>query len=206
LFKIDLLPLQDHDWKGSATYAAESLEFTMTSASEETLPVPSLPVVEDPIPRQGAKNTFRVLIMDTVKHVNLLKYACKAAGHAVVPAHNIKEAFAFLETEDHADVIICAAYLEDESMFEFLKRLRSVPHHEKTKFAILALAPGVSGTRTNSSTEKAAFLLGANAFINMPEFDAAQLIAEIHNLLPAVPALEADKKIAAGMSDDALAG
>jgi CheY-like chemotaxis protein len=151
------------------------------------------PKVENACPERPAKDTFRILIMDTVEHVNQLKQACKAAGHSVVPAHTIKEAFAFLDTTNHADVIICAAYLEDEPMFEFLKRLRSNPIHKDSMFAILALAPGISGTKTNSSTEQAGRLLGADAFINMPVFNPVQLIEEIRKLLPAVPWLEADK-------------
>jgi CheY-like chemotaxis protein len=155
--------------------------------------MPKPPDVEKACPERAAKDTFRILIMDTVDHVNQLKEACKAAGHSVVPAHTIEEAFAFLDTTNHADVIICAAYLEDESMFEFLRRLRSNPVHKDSMFAILALEPGISGARTNSSTEQAGKLLGANAFINMPVFDPVQLIAEIRKLLPAVPWLEADK-------------
>lgn len=36
-------------------------------------------------------------------------------------------------------------------------------------------------------------MLGADAFVSMPVFDAPQLIAEIKKLLPLVPALEADR-------------
>ena len=133
--------------------------------------------------------------MDTIGHVNQLKKACKAAGHSVEPAHTIKEAFAFLDTKNHADVIICAAYLEDESMFEFLRRLRSDSNHKDSMFAILALEPGIAGIKTNLSTEKAGRLLGADAFINMPRFNAAQLVSEIQKLLPLVPLLEADKRL-----------
>jgi CheY-like chemotaxis protein len=152
-----------------------------------------IPKVENATTEHSARNTFRILILDTVDHVNQLKEACKAAGHSVVPAHTIKEAFAFLDTKNHAAVIICAAYLEDESMFEFLRQLRSNPCHKDSMFAILSLAPGISGAKTNSSTEQAGKLLGANAFINMPVFDPVQLIEEIHKLLPAIPWLEADK-------------
>ena len=137
------------------------------------------------MPKVSPKNTFSILIMDTVEHVTQLDEACKAAGHSVIPAHTIQEAFAFLDNQNHADVIICAAYLEDQSMFEFLKRLRSTPVHKTSMFAILALAPGSQGAKTMLSTERAGRLLGADAFINMPVFDPVQLIAEIYKLLPA---------------------
>lgn len=139
---------------------------------------------------KAAKDTFRILIMDSTEHTDQLKEACKDAGHTVLPAHTIKEAFVFLDGKNHADVIVCAAYLEDESLFEFLKRLRSNPIHKASMFLILALAPGPVGAHSNVSTERAGRLLGADAFISMPVFDAEQLIAEIKKLLPSVPMME----------------
>ncbi|MBY0548435.1 MAG: response regulator [Candidatus Obscuribacterales bacterium] len=139
----------------------------------------------------SAKNTFRILIMDTPQHVAQLKAACNDAGHSVVSAHTIKEAFLFLDGKNHADVIVCAAHLEDESMFEFLKRLRADPIHKKSMFMILALEPGPKAIQLSDSTKRAALLLGADAFVSMPAFDASQLIAEIKKVLPLVPLLEA---------------
>ena len=140
--------------------------------------------------QKADKDTFRILIMDTVEHTNQLKAACKDVGHDVVAAQSIKEAFAFLDGKNHADVIICAAHLEDESMFDFLKRLRSNSIHRDSMFMTLSLAPGPIGVKVNDSIEKAGRLLGADAFVSMPVFDAAQLIAEIKKLLPVVPRLE----------------
>jgi CheY-like chemotaxis protein len=143
--------------------------------------------------RLPVEDTFRILIMDTVEHTDQLKAACKDAGYSVVGAHTIEEAFAFLDGKDHADVVVCAAYLEDESLFDFLRRLRLDPIHKGTMFMTLALAPGYSGAAANGSTEKAGRLLGADKFVSMPVFDAEQLIAEINKLLPPVPALEVSR-------------
>jgi CheY-like chemotaxis protein len=148
------------------------------------------PKIEPATPVLAPKDTFRILIMDSIEHADKLKGACKDAGHSVVSAQTIKEAFAFLDDKDHADVIVCAAYLEDESLFEFLGRLRKSPVHKNCMFMILALAPGPMAAKTNLSTERAALLLGADVFISMPVFDPIQLIAEIGKLLPRVPALE----------------
>jgi CheY-like chemotaxis protein len=146
--------------------------------------------VEAATPILAAKDTFRILILDNIEHVNQLKEVCKNAGHSVVPAHTVREAMQFLDTTNHADVIICAAYLEDENIFEFLKRLRANPVHKKSMFMILALAPGPIGVKLNAQVEIAGRQLGADAFISMPVFDAEQLIAEIKKLLPKVPWLE----------------
>lgn len=148
------------------------------------------PKVEKATSELAAKDTFRILIMDTHEHTDQLKAACKGAGHSVVAAHSIAESFAFLDGTDHADVIICAAYHEDESLFEFLKRLRSEPIHNDSMFMTLALAPGPIGVKLNDSIEKAGRFLGADVFISMPVFDATQLIAEIKKLLPLVPKFE----------------
>src|ERR1700735_3777723 len=110
------------------------------------------PKVEKATPELAAKDTFRILIMDSPKHVDQLKAACKNAGHSVVPAHTIQEAFRFLDGKNHADVIVCAANLEDESVFEFLKRLRSNPIHKASMFMMLSLAPGPIGVQLNDST------------------------------------------------------
>jgi CheY-like chemotaxis protein len=156
--------------------------------------MPNEPKVEAATPELAAKDTFRILIMDTIEHVNQLKEACKDAGHSVVAAHSIQEAFAFLDGKNHADVIVCAAYMENESMFEFLRRLRGNPIHKDSMFMTLALAPGPTASRTNVSTEKAGRLLGADAFISMPIFDGVQLIAEIKKLLPSIPWLEKSRQ------------
>jgi len=140
------------------------------------------------------EDTFSILILDTLENADLLKTACKDVGHDVVGAHTIAEAFAFLDGKDHADVIVCAAYLEDESLFDFLRRLRKDPIHSRTMFMTLALAPGPVGTKINKSTEQAGNALGADVFISMPVFDAIQLIAEIKKLLPAIPTLEKEKR------------
>ena len=148
------------------------------------------PVVESPTNRSPGQHTFRILILDTPEHVDLLKTACKEAGHAVVAAHSIAESFAFLDDKDHADVIVCAAYLEDESLFDFLGKLRNHPTHQHSRFMILSLEPGPAGVLMNYTVEIAGKALGADAFVRMPEFDEKKLVAEIDKLLPSIPSLE----------------
>jgi len=156
------------------------------------------PKVEPATPELAPKDTFRILILDDIEHVNQLKAACKNAGHSVVPAHTVKDAMTFLDTKNHADVIICAAYLEDENIFEFLKLLRKNPAHRDTMFMTLALAPGPMGIQLNTTVKVAGRHLGADVFVSMPVFDAVQLIAEIKKLLPMVPWLERSRLEDAG--------
>lgn len=148
------------------------------------------PKVEPATPVLAPKDTFRILIMDSVEHTELLSEACKNAGHSVIAAHSVQEAFAFLDGKDHADVVVCAAYMQDESVFDFLHRLRTQHDHDDSMFMILALAPGPVGVKLNASVEIAGRQLGSDAFIVMPVFDAEVLIAEIKKLLPLLPKLE----------------
>lgn len=150
-------------------------------------------IIEKATPELAAKDTFRILIMDTVEHANQVKAACRVAGHSVIAVHTIDKAFEFLEGRNHVDVIVCAAYMEDENLFEFLKRLRNNPVHKETMFLTLALRPGSAATSMNASTESAGKVLGADGFVSMPQFDARRLIAEIEKLLPFVPMLERSK-------------
>jgi CheY-like chemotaxis protein len=151
---------------------------------------PREPRVEPATPALAAKDTFRILIVDTVEHTDMLKSVCKNAGHSVVAAQSIRESFTFLDGKDHADVIVCAAHLQDESVFEFLHRLRADATHHDCMFMILALSPGPVGAKLNETVRVAGRMLGADAFISMPTFDPELLISEIKALLPLVPKLE----------------
>ena len=148
------------------------------------------PEVETATPELAAADTFRILVLDKHEHVEQLKAACKNAGHSVVPAYSVDQATEFLAGPHHADVIICAAYLEDQNIFEFLKRLRAKPEHNSSMFMILSLAPGPYGVQLNASVKIAGHHLGSDAFVSMPVFDPVQLIAAIKTLLPVVPWLE----------------
>jgi hypothetical protein len=63
---------------------------------------------------------------------------------AKAPSASTICAWAFLDGKDHADVIVCAAHLEEESMFEFLRGVRDSEAHQSAKFLILALAEGAA--------------------------------------------------------------
>ena len=108
----------------------------------------------------------------------------------MVGSTTIKEAWAFLDGKDHVDVIVCAAHLEEESMFQFLKDVRANEKHGKVAFLILSLEPGTSGARMDRSTERAGMLLGADGYLVMPVFDATELVAQIQKLQPAIPMLQ----------------
>lgn len=154
--------------------------------------MPKEPRVEHPAPRNARSpmNTWRILFLDRAENIEKLKDACKHVGYTVAGALTIEKAWAFLDGKDHADVIVCAAHLEEESMFEFLKGVRDSEVHRNAKVLILSLAPGAIGARLHGSTASAAMALGADTYAIMPVFDPHELVALIKKLQPSVPMLQ----------------
>ena len=154
--------------------------------------MPKEPKVEHPAPKDARTpmKTWRILFLDSAENIERLKDAVKDVGYTVAGALTIEEAWAFLDGKDHADVIVCAAHLEEESMFEFLKGVRDSKVHRNAKFIILSLAPGAVGARLHGSTASAGLALGADTYMNMPVFDPQELVARIKKLRPSVPMLQ----------------
>jgi CheY-like chemotaxis protein len=154
--------------------------------------MPREPKVEHPAPKdvRSPMKTWRILFLDHAENIEQLKDACKDVGYDVVGALTIEKAWAFLNGKDHADVIVCAAHLEEESMFGFLKSVRDSEVHRNAMVLILSLEPGATGARLQRSTERAAMVLGADTYAIMPVFDARELVALIKKLQPPVPMLQ----------------
>ena len=150
------------------------------------------PDMEHPAPANAKPpmETWRILFLDSAENTELLKTACKEWGYVVVGATTIKEAWAFLDGKDHVDVIVCAAHLEEESMFQFLKNVRDNKQHRNASFLILSLESGASGARMDQSAERAGMLLGADGYLVMPVFDGPELILQIKKVQPRIPMLQ----------------
>lgn len=150
------------------------------------------PDMEHPTPANAKPpmETWRILFLDSVEHTEQLKTACKEFGYVVVGATTVKGAWAFLNGKDHVDVIVCAAHLEEESMFQFLKDVRDNKQHSNASFLILSLETGASGARMDQSAERTGMLLGADGYLIMPIFDAPELMSQIRKLQPRIPMLQ----------------
>ncbi len=134
--------------------------------------------------------TWRVLFLDNAANVELLKEAARDVGYVVVGATTIEEANLFLEGQNHVDVIVCAAHLEEESMFAFLGSVRGSLLHAESKFLILSLEPTRIAAFIDRSTARAGLALGADSYLVMPTFDPGVLVLQIRKLLPPVPVLQ----------------
>jgi len=140
------------------------------------------PQVEFPAVKDARPPTETWLFLDGAKNIERVKATCKEAGHTVLAARTIEEAWAFLDGKTHVEVIVCAAHLEEGSMFEFLRGVRKSKVHGNAKFLILSLTPGVMGRRLHRSTASAGLALGADAYATMPVFDPDKLVALIRQL------------------------
>src|ERR1700730_9182188 len=140
--------------------------------------------VEQPYKHLPDRQTYRVLAIDTPEQVAELTFACKALGHEVVPVLTIKEGMDFMNKQDHVDVIVSAAHLENESVFDFLKLIKSSPKHKDVPFMVICAEPGELGLFVNDVVEKAANILGAAKYLVMDTFNVHQLMKEITALLP----------------------
>lgn len=160
------------------------------------IPMPKEPELEHPTAgnARSAANTWRILFLDSAEHALQLKGACKDVGYVVVSANTIDEAWAFLNGKDHADVIVCAAHLPEESVFEFLKSVRDSATHRNAMFLILSLEATVTAARLDRSTARTGRALGADAYVVMPVFDAAELVVQIRLLQPKEPMLQQDER------------
>lgn len=155
------------------------------TAEEPKLEHPSVENAKSPM------RTWRILFLDCVENLESLKEAAKESGYVVAGATTMDEAWAFLDGTDHADVIVCAAHLEEDSMFTFLTTVRESDSHRNAKFLILSLEPDAVAAQLARSTARAGLLLGADSFVVMPVFDPAELVAQIKRLQPLVPMLQA---------------
>ena len=149
--------------------------------------------IEQPTLHKPALETYRILTLEDAENIDKLKEACKNAGHQVVPVLTIRQAMEFLDLKDHVDVIISATHLQHESVFDFLRRVKSADSvHRNVPFVMLCLEPGGLARMTSDVVESVAAIMGADHYILMPEFDADELLRHIEPLFPPIPLKELD--------------
>jgi len=128
---------------------------------------------------------YRILVLiQSEDHLSKIKTSCEILGQQVVSFTSLEKAFHFLETKDHVDGCIAEAFLEDESSFDFLKRMKRMPNHERVPVMLVAWEPGDVAKFCADSVASTSTVLGAYKFLIMPDFDVEQLIKEVQAILP----------------------
>jgi response regulator RpfG family c-di-GMP phosphodiesterase len=136
------------------------------------------------MPRPDGDN-YRILVLDeNIERINAITLACQLIRQEVVPVKTIAEGMNFLLTKDHVDVVVSEVYLQNESVFDLLKKLKSLPHHSKVPVILLAVNPGAIASFLSESVAEVALVLGAYKFLVMPDYDVERLMKEIAAVLP----------------------
>lgn len=130
---------------------------------------------------------YRILVLETAEHVAELTETLETGAYEVVPIETIKQAFDFLESLDHVDLIIAAAHLETENVFEFLKAVKKSKHLAEIPVLIFCTDPGAVALATSEATESASNILGADSYLLMETFDPLRVLQEIEAHVPEAP-------------------
>lgn len=128
---------------------------------------------------------YRILMLDDrPERVEEVRTVASQAGHELVSCRTVAGAMDWLNTKDHVDVIISGAFLENESVFDFLKAVKSDPRHSWVQFVMLCTEPGELALFMDDTVRNAARLLGADKYVMLPEFSPKRLLREIEASLP----------------------
>jgi CheY-like chemotaxis protein len=84
-------------------------------------------------------------------------------------------------------------YLQNESVFDLLKKLKSLPQHRTVPVILLAVNPGSIASFLSDSVAEVALVLGASKFLVMPDYDVERLMKEIAAVLPLEKAPKKDQ-------------
>lgn len=130
-------------------------------------------------------DNYRVLVLAAKEdQLTRIAEACKDAGQELVSCQTIKEAFDFLDTKNHVDVIVTEAFMENGSVFEFLLAAKQSSQHKDVPIMIVAFEPGDIGLFCMPNIAQTSASLGAYKFIVLPQFDGDHLVREIEAILP----------------------
>lgn len=131
---------------------------------------------------------YRILVLDDMpQHIEALRMAAHEGGHEIISRRTVADAMMWLNTRDHVDVIVSATHLEDESVFEFLNKVKSNPCHNWVQFVMLSTNTSDLAIFLDETLRHTAKLLGADKYVVMREFCPWRLLKEIEASFPAMP-------------------
>lgn len=138
----------------------------------------------EPIKHLPPDHTYRIMALDSAEHIEALTLACQLDGHQVVPVLTIAEGMKFLNTRDHIDIVISAVHLENESVFDFLKQVRTLPEHKNVRFMMICSEPSALAESLNQTVKATAEIMGVDKYLMMQDYDTERLMKELTAMLP----------------------
>ncbi|MDR3615240.1 MAG: hypothetical protein P4L53_16905 [Candidatus Obscuribacterales bacterium] len=153
-----------------------------------------MPQIIKPDMNKGPSQTYRIMVLDTKENIGLLTEACLRDGHQVVPVLTISEGMHFLNTKDHIDVVISRVHIENESVFDFLKEIKSRDQHKDVRFIMICSEPSEFAKAVDATVRTAAEIMGVDKYLTMATHDVERLMKEIEAIIPnTLPKKEQDK-------------
>ena len=153
-----------------------------------------MPQLIEPVMHRDPSHTYRIMVLDTKENIGLLTEACLRDGHQVVPVLTINEGMRFLNTRDHIDIVISRVHIENESVFDFLKEVKSRDQHKEVRFMMICSEPSEFAMAVDETVRTAAEIMGVDKYLTMKTHDVERLMKEIEAILPkTLPKKEQDK-------------
>ncbi len=127
----------------------------------------------------------KILVLENEINLGELRQALEPRGHQIVAAESIHDAMELLARGD-IEMVVCAVHLVFESVFDFLKQVRSNPDKSRSQlpFVFYCAQPGLIAKFLSETNATASVLLGANKYILMDKFDPLRLALEIELCFP----------------------
>ena len=120
-----------------------------------------------------------LLVEDHPELNSIIRIRLERSGFEVISCFDGASAFERM-LEEKPELVILDINIPEINGFEFLKRVRSTPQIEKTKFIILTGIPEV--TEDSATDEDWKNKMQVNAFISKP-FSSDALLNEVNNLM-----------------------
>lgn len=126
----------------------------------------------------------QVLMVDHRAEITKKAFLCCAlAGLHVVSSSSTKQAIEKLRSEGPFDLIVVEAFMEQESVFEFIKSIRTSSNGSSIPILVVAIESGSAGSLCLNEVIKTAGIVGANDTCVLPRFDGLQLAQAIKKLV-----------------------
>lgn len=132
----------------------------------------------------------KILILDDERGGIQHLHDALSLKHELVWSRSIKDAVHLLEApESKFDLIICGTHLLHESMFDFLRQVRSQADNKQIPFICFRIASTQFAENMDYNIEKSTKILGANGYIIVEDIKDPQALlaiveSKIGTLLP----------------------
>lgn len=125
----------------------------------------------------------RILVLQELQeNVVNLRQSLEPSGHELVVVSTINAAMHQLK-EDQFDMIICAVFLENESVFDFLKNCKNDLVYRTIPFVFYCYKTSKFARSVRDGLQIAARTLGAERYVIMESFNAHVLRSQVEECL-----------------------